>query len=216
MFVNQIMSKNLVTVTVDTGILEAANLMREKNIRRLPVMEDGRLVGIVTEMDILKVQPSQATTLSVFEVNYLLAKTKVKDVMTKDPLTIPADAPIEEAALIMREHEVGALPVLDGGKLVGIITESNIFDAFIDLMGLKRPGSRLTIEVKDRPGILAEIGEITEKRGVNVSSFAAYYPTDNTTVLVVRIDGTEIDQIVSDIEKLGHKVTHVASYGPGR
>ncbi|MDD2430848.1 MAG: CBS and ACT domain-containing protein [Firmicutes bacterium] len=216
MFVNQIMSPNPITVSVDTGILEAANLMREKNIRRLPVVKDHKLVGIVTEMDILKVQPSQATTLSVFEVNYLLAKTKVSDVMTKKPLTILADATLEEAALVMRENEVGGLPVLDKGKLVGVVTESNIFDAFIDLMGLKRAGSRLTIEVNDRPGILAEIGDITAKHHVNVSSFAAYYPSNKTSVLVVRVDTTEVEKIVTDIEKLGHKITHVASYGPSK
>ena len=131
MFVKQVMSSVPITISPNAGILEAANLMKEKNIRRLPVVKGDKLVGIITEMDILKVQPSQATTLSVFEVNYLLSKTRVADVMAKNPFTVAADATLEEAALIMRENEVGGLPVLDGSKLVGVITESNIFDAFI-------------------------------------------------------------------------------------
>lgn len=213
MFIKQIMSSVPITISPDAGILEAANLMKEKKIRRLPVVKGDKLVGIITEMDILKVQPSQATTLSVFEVNYLLTKMRVNDVMTKNPLTVSAEATLEEAALIMRENEVGGLPVLANNKLVGVITESNIFDAFIDLLGLKRAGTRLTIEVIDRPGILAEIGQITAKHNVNVSSFAAYYPEEKKSVLVVRLEATQVEEICKDIEKLGHKVTHIAHYG---
>lgn len=212
MFVKQIMTPDPITVKPDTGILEAANLMKEKKIRRLPVVKGEKLVGIITEMDILKVQPSQATTLSVFEVNYLLTKMTVNDVMTKKPLTVDADATLEEAALIMRENEVGGLPVLKDNRLVGVITESNIFDAFIDLLGLKRAGTRLTIEVQDRPGILAEIGEITARENANVISFAAYYPDPKTSLLVVRLDTTNVDKICLEIEKLGHKITHIAHY----
>ncbi|HHY18548.1 MAG TPA: CBS domain-containing protein [Firmicutes bacterium] len=213
MFVKQVMSSVPITISPNAGILEAANLMKEKNIRRLPVVKGDKLVGIITEMDILKVQPSQATTLSVFEVNYLLSKTRVADVMAKNPFTVAADATLEEAALIMRENEVGGLPVLDGSKLVGVITESNIFDAFIDLMGLQRPGTRLTIEVLDQPGVLRDIAEIIANYNVNVSSFAAYYPEEGRSILVVRIDTIEVEKICADIEKIGYKITHIAHYG---
>ncbi len=213
MFVKQIMSANPITISPDAGILEAANLMREKKIRRLPVVKGDKVVGIVTEMDILKVQPSQATTLSVFEVNYILAKMKVSDVMAKKLLTVQAEATLEEAALIMRENEVGGLPVVSGNKLVGVITESNIFDAFIDLLGLKRAGTRLTIEVDDRPGILRDIGEITAKHNVNVSSFAAYYPEEKKSILVVRLETTQVDKICADIKAHGFNITHIAHYG---
>ncbi len=213
MFVKQVMSSVPITISPNAGILEAANLMKEKNIRRLPVVKGDKLVGIITEMDILKVQPSQATTLSVFEVNYLLSKTRVADVMAKNPFTVAADATLEEAALIMRENEVGGLPVLDGSKLVGVITESNIFDAFIDLMGLQRPGTRLTIEVLDQPGVLRDIAEIIANYNVNVSSFAAYYPEEGKSILVVRIDTIEVEKICADIEEIGYKITHIAHYG---
>jgi len=123
------MTSNPYTISPDATIAEALDIMRSHKVRRLPVVKSGKLVGIVTEREMLEVSPSKATTLSVFELNYLLAKTKVSAVMTKDVITISPDALLEEAALLMRDNTVGALPVVENGKLVGIITETNIFDA---------------------------------------------------------------------------------------
>ena len=132
MYVRSRMSKNPITITRETTIAEALDIMRNNSIRRLPVMEKDKLVGIVTERD-LEVSPSPATSLSVFEINYLLAKMKIGDVLPKrqNVITVSPDALLEEAALLMRDHKIGALPVCEDGKLVGIITETNIFDAFI-------------------------------------------------------------------------------------
>ena len=154
------MTKNPVTVSEDTPVLEAGEIMRKQGFSRLPVTRGGKLVGIVTDRDMIRVSPSPATTLSVFEVNYLLSKLTLKDVMTKDPMTVAPEATLEEAAVLMRDNEVGALPVVEHGKLLGIITESDVFDAFISLMGLREASSRVTLDIEDRVGVLAEITQI--------------------------------------------------------
>ena len=170
---------------------------------------------IVTEDDLLRVSPSTATSLSVFEVNYLLSKLTVKDAMTKEVILIDPDATLEEAALIMREKHVGALPVVKGGRLVGIITESNIFDAFIELMGLKETGARVTIATEDRIGVLAEVTEIIKSFGVNIISMAAMHRPDDLPEsvkgeVVLRLDTKDPGQLLNELEKRGYKVTHVA------
>jgi len=137
------MTPNPVTITPQTTIADALALMREGNFRRLPVLDKGKLVGIVTDRDLSEVSPSPATSLSVFELNYLLSRTKIGTIIKKQQvISISPDAYLEEAALIMRDHEIGAIPVVEEGKLVGIITESNIFDAFIEMMGseIREPG----------------------------------------------------------------------------
>src|SRR5690554_1232791 len=160
MFVRKKMTANPFTISPDKTIPDAQELMAKHNIRRLPVLKNGKLVGVVSKEDILRASPSQATTLSIGEVNYLLAKTKVSQIMTKNPITISPNALLEEAATLMRDHSVSFLPVMDGDKLVGIITESDIFDAFIELLGFREKGTRLTIEAVDAPGIMSKLTSI--------------------------------------------------------
>ena len=150
MMVKTRMTPNPITATPDMGVLDALKLMRKHNVRRLPVLEDDKLIGIVVESELLRVAPSPATTLSVFEMNTILIKMPVREVMTPDPVTVTPDTLIEEAAVLMRENVVSGLPVLDDGKLVGIITETNIFDAFVDSMGLNN-GIRLSLETETNP-----------------------------------------------------------------
>lgn len=126
MRIRDVMTKNPITVESGTLVLDAQKIMRENNIRRLPVVDKGKLVGIVTQHDLLQASPSPATSLSVYELNYLLAKMRVKEVMTKNPVTVSPDTPFEEALRIGQEKKVGSLPVVDKGKLVGITTESDI------------------------------------------------------------------------------------------
>lgn len=211
MFVKDRMTLNPVTTTESTPVLEAGEVMRKNNFARLPVLRDGKLVGIITRDDLLKVSPSSASTLSVWELNYLLSKLSVKDAMTKNVFTVKPDVTLEEAALLMREKGVGALPVVDAGKLLGIITESDIFDAFLDLMGLKLTGTRLTLDLEDRIGALADLTEILKKRGVNIISMALFH-VNNAGELVLRLDSSKTDDLIKELQAKGYKVMHIAKW----
>lgn len=213
MFVKNRMTKNPVTVSEHTPVLEAGEIMRKQGFSRLPVLADGKLVGIVTEMDLMRVSPSPATTLSVFEVNYLLSKLTIKDAMTRDLITVSPEATLEEAAVLMRDHEIGALPVVEDGKLVGIITESGIFDAFIGLMGLREASSRVTLDVEDRVGVLAEITQAIKDRGINIVTMATFTnPEKRHAELVLRLDAKDPAPLVKDLEARGYRVLHVANW----
>lgn len=212
MLVKHRMTVNPVTVEESMHVWEASEIMRKYKVRRLPVMHGDQLVGIVTEMDLLKVSPSSATTLSVFELHYLLSKLKVNEAMARNPITVTPDTTLEEAALIMREREIGGLPVLENGQLVGIITETDVFDAFIDLMGLRKTGTRLTIDFEDRIGVIAEISEVIREFGVNINSMAIFHLA-GPGELVIRLDlKEEPDSLVKALQDKGYKVVHVATW----
>ncbi|MDS1029851.1 CBS and ACT domain-containing protein [Bacillota bacterium LX-D] len=214
MYVRSRMTENPITINRQTTIAEALDLMRKNSIRRLPVMEKEKLVGIVTDRDLSEVSPSPATSLSVFEINYLLAKMKISDVLPKDQtvVTISPDAYIEEAALLMREHNVGALPVLENGKLVGIVTETNIFDAFIDILGVRDAGTRITLEVADKPGVLADVAEVIRDYGANIARIAAFRDRGEQTLIVIRLNTTDVDPIVDVLKQHGYKIQSVKDY----
>ena len=134
------MTRDVVTAELKTPMLEAHKLMRERNIRRMPVLKRGKLVGIMTRSDVRSAEPSAATTLNVWEINYLLAQLKVKDVMSKNPITVRPEESIKRAAELMHEHRIGALPVIgERGQLVGIITESDIFRILISWFNEEHP-----------------------------------------------------------------------------
>ncbi|MEL7566437.1 MAG: CBS and ACT domain-containing protein [Dehalobacterium sp.] len=213
MHVRSKMTKEPVTITKQTTIADALELMRKHNIRRLPVLENNKLVGIVTDRDLSEVSPSPATTLSVFEINYLLAKMKIKDVLPKNQkvVTISPDAFVEEAAIIMREHKIGALPVVEKNKLVGIITETNIFDAFIELLGVKEQGCRIDIEVEDVPGVLADVTQIIRSDGANISRVAVFRE-EGKTFIVIRLTTFYGEPIIKTLEEHGYKITAYKSY----
>lgn len=217
MFVRSRMTPDPVTVSPEQSIFEALRIMRDNSVRRLPVVRNGKLVGIVTELDLLRVSPSEATSLSVWEMNYVLSKMRVKDVMTDKVVVISPEATIEEAAVLMRENVISGLPVVEGGKLVGIITETNLFDAFIDTMGLYEKGVRLTLAAEDHPGVLAEITGIVARHGVNIISLATFHgriasrPDAGEGNLVLRIATTEPEVIIGDLNKAGHRVVHVTA-----
>ena len=140
MLVGERMSHPVITVPPEMPIQEALSLFRSEHIRRAPVVKGGKMIGIVSESDLLNASPSSATTLSVWELNYLLSKITVEKVMRKDVLTVDSDCPIEEAARIMADNKVGGLPVMDGKKVVGIITETDLFKIFLELMGAREKG----------------------------------------------------------------------------
>ena len=208
MYVRNRMTKNPYTIAYDAPITDAVALLREKGLKRLPVVDGEKVVGILTQSDIHKVSPTKATSLSIFEINYLLSKLTVKDAMAKKAITIEVDSLLEEAAVIMRENRIGTLPVGDGGRLVGIITESDIFDAFIDLLGFKDNGSRITIEAKDVPGAMADIAEIFKSLGVNITHIAVFNGQGFRDV-VIRSEALDTAGLEKKLSEQGYKVKHV-------
>lgn len=207
MYVKYRMTAKPFTVSPEATIAETLELMRTKHFRRVPVVKDGKLVGIITERQLLEVSPSPATTLSVFEINYLLSKTLIGSIMSKNVVAVTSETLLEEAALLMREHDVGGLPVVDNGKLVGIITETDIFDSFIEIMGFRDPGSRIAIEIEeDKPGVLAKLSGIIAGFDLNITHLAVY-----RNELILRLNALNVEEIVKDLQKNGFNVLSVTS-----
>ncbi len=175
MLVKDRMTQNPVTVSPDTPVSEALNLMRQKKVRRMPVVDRrGHLVGIVAEKDLLYASPSPATSLNVYEIGYLLSKLKVKEIMAKDVVTITEDAPLEEAARIMVDNAVSGLPVVRDKAVVGIITETDIFKILLEMMGARDLGTRLTIQVHDQPGTLSRIAGAIASIGGDIVALGTF------------------------------------------
>ncbi|MEW6233425.1 MAG: CBS and ACT domain-containing protein [Chloroflexota bacterium] len=191
MLVSERMSRHPITITEDTPIAEALKAMKDQKVRRLPVLnKDGDLVGIVSEKDLLYASPSPATSLSIHEIHYLLAKVTVKEVMTRKVITVEEDCPLEEAARIMADNKIGGLPVVRDGRLVGIITETDLFKIFLELLGAREKGVRLTLLVPEQKGMLAKLtGEFT-RLGGNIVSLGTFLGEDPTNRLVaVKVSG---------------------------
>ena len=209
MFVINRMTKNPMTVTADTKVDEVAYLMKKHNFRRLPVVEDGKLVGFLSDSDLMRVAPSPATTLSRYEINSLLAKICVRDIMKKEVISVNVDATIEEAALIMYKNKIGGMPVVSNmGAVVGVITETDIFKTFVDVMGLADGKTRITLEVTDKIGVVKDIAEIFGQAGVSIDSLITCKKEDNKYEIVIRGDITNIDDIKAKLEAKGYKVVH--------
>ena len=208
--------RNPVTISPDASFSEARSLIHTKGIRHLPVMDkNNRIVGIVTDADIRKAAPSDATTLSIYEINYLLDKLKVSAFMTpRDKLiTITPDTLIEEAVQLMRDHKIGCLPVLEGEKLYGIFTETDALDHLVDIFGLKQQGSRLTVAFDDKPGAMLGILEVFKKHEVNVISIISpSFMIDGKRIAAIRIKTEVYESIVKELEKAGYPVLSVGKW----
>ena len=214
MFVINRMTKNPMTVTADTKVDEVAHLMKKHNFRRLPVVDDGKLVGFLSDSDLMRVAPSPATTLSRYEINSLLAKICVRDIMKKDVVSVYVDATIVEAALIMYKNKIGGMPVVSNmGAVVGVITETDIFKTFVDVMGLADGKTRITLEVTDKIGVVKDIAEIFGQAGVSIDSLITCKKEDNKYEIVIRGDITNIDDIKAKLEAKGYKVIHTVKIG---
>lgn len=214
MFIINRMTKNPITVTPDTKVDEAALLMKKHKIRRLPVVEGEKLVGFLSDRDIMKVAPSPATTLSKYEINSLLAKMCVSDIMQKDVVSVSVDATIEEAALLMCTHKIGGMPVISSvGAVVGVITETDIFKTFVDVMGLADGKTRLTLEVQNKPGTVKEIAEIFTELGLNIDSLITCKKEDGKYEIVIRGDFVAAQSLTGRLEDKGFKVIHTVQIG---
>jgi acetoin utilization protein AcuB len=206
------MTKNPISVDSSTLVLDAQKIMKEHNIRRLPIVDKGKLVGIVTQHDLLEASPSPATSLSVHELNYLLSKMKVKEIMKKNPVTVPPDTPFEDALRIGQEKKIGSFPVVDNGKLVGIATESDIVRFLTRALGINEEGSRITIEgLGGKLGDLERIISIVdEHKTIILSMISSPRPEKKDWMIVLRLKTTDPNPIVRDFKKAGFNVTYSA------
>jgi acetoin utilization protein AcuB len=202
------MKRNPVFVDEGDSMKKAMDLLKEHEIRHLPVLKDGeRLVGILSERDIKQASPSPATALEIREIYYLLDKIKVKQIMTRRPYTVSSTAPIEEAALILREKKIGCLPVVDDGKLVGILTETDIIDAFIAGMGVSGPGYRIELVLENRPGKLFELLKLLKDFDANVVSVATAAHEDPSKIInILRIEARNYKVVKAAIKKSGFEL----------
>jgi acetoin utilization protein AcuB len=206
------MTHHPITVPPDMPISEALKLMREQKVRRFPVIDrkTKKLIGIVTEKELLYASPSPATALSMHEINYLLSKITVERVMTSEVITISEDTPIEEAALLMVDHSIGGLPVMRGTTLVGIITETDLFKTFLELFAAREEGVRLTLLVPEQRGELAAITQAISELGGNIITLGTFQGEDmSNRFLTLKVDGVPLEELVGKMQELAVKVIDV-------
>jgi len=203
MLVGERMKSPVITIRSDMPVLDALNLMRQEHIRRTPVVKNGKLVGIVSEKDLLNASPSPATSLSIYEMNYLLSKILVKDVMKKNVLTVTEDTPIEEAARIMADNKIGSMPVLRNGRIVGIITETDLFKLLLELMGAREVGVRVTALLRDERGELGKLAQAIANEGGDFLAFGVFSGEDPSNRMVTfKVQGIEQEKLKSLLEPL--------------
>ena len=210
MFVGERMSHPVISVAPETPVHDALIMFKKEHIRRAPVIKDGKLLGIVTENNLINASASPATTLSVWEMNYLISKVTVKQVMTKKVKCIDADTPIEEAARIMTDFEIGGMPVTRDGKIVGMITETDLFKVFLELMGAREKGVRVSALVEDKPGQLVKISKAITDAGGNFIAFGMFSGPDTSVKLVTfKVAGMKKDDVKKVLEKVVKKFVDV-------
>jgi acetoin utilization protein AcuB len=176
MLVKNWMSKKVITVDVNDSMQEAMKLLKENDIRMLPVMKKDKLVGIITDRDLKRASASDATTLEIHELLYLLSEIKIKEIMTKDPITVPFDYTLEESAQVLLENKISGAPVKDQeGSIVGTITQSDIFRALVSLTGLRKRGISFAFMVEDRPGSIKDVADVIRKYGGRMASILSFY-----------------------------------------
>lgn len=208
MLIKERMSKPVISVPPEMPILDALKLMQREKIRRVPVVKNGKMVGIVSDKDLLNAGPSDATSLSVWEMNYLMSKIMVRDVMTREVRTVHEDTPIEEAARIMADNKIGGLPVMRDGRVVGLITETDLFKILLELMGAREPGMRVTAIVPDKLGELADITEAVAEAGGSFIAFGQFAGDDTATRTVTfKVTGIEDEAVIR--EKVGPLVERI-------
>lgn len=203
MNVGRRMSHPVFTVQPDLPITKAHELMAHEKVHRAPVVKNGKLVGIITENDILKAYPSSVTTLSVWEVTALLEKITVKDIMIKDVRTVQENTSIEEAARILADHKISALPVMRGKELVGIITETDLFRIMLEMLGARHPGVRFSVLMPYQPGEIAKLTQAIYHQGGNIVSLTTYEgDTAADFLMTVKVEGVEEKVLKKMVEPL--------------
>ena len=211
MKVRDIMSTNVVTVDEKTSIHDARKIMEAHRIRRLPVMKKDKLVGLVTERMLLEASPSPATSLSIHELHYLLAKMTVKDIMVKNPYTVSPDMPVEEGLQLGQEKGYGAFPVVEGGRLVGVVTESDIVRLMTRVLGVKEKGKRIDVKASNDFGNMKKIMDILDKNKTVLLSMMTLPPEEweKDWLVVLRVMSENADPIAKELKSSGFNVSYV-------
>ena len=213
MLVGERMSSPVLTITPDVPVQDALARMHKDNVRRYPVVDKrGKLIGIVTDTDLMNATPSEATTLSVWEINYLLSKITIERVMAKDVITIDEDTPIEEAARIMSDNKISSLPVMRGESLVGLITETDVFNILLEMMGARTPGVRLTVEVLNTRGKLRELATIISDLNGDILGMAAILgKRTETRIVTLKVDGIKLETLREAVLPVVEQVVDIRS-----
>ncbi|HSG18873.1 MAG TPA: CBS domain-containing protein [Anaerolineae bacterium] len=211
MLVKERMSAPVITVEPDLPIMEALNLMKTKRIRRTPVVDrKGKLVGIISDKDLLDASPSDATSLSVWEINYLLSQIKVAEIMTREVLTVSEDTPIEEVARIMADNKIGGIPIMNEDNVVGLITETDLFKIFLELMGARVEGVRVTAMVPEKRGELALITQAVAKAGGSFVSFTQFAgKSEANREVVFKVRGLDEAQVIEQVTPYVEQIVDV-------
>ena len=215
MLVKNWMSKKVVIIDENDSMQDAVNLIKQHKINMLPVMKKGKLTGIVTDRDLKKASASDATTLDVHELLYLISKIKIKDIMSKNPITVPFDFTIEETASMLLENNISGAPVVDKDKqLVGVITQADIFKVIISLTGIAKKGVHFGFKVKDLPGSIKEVADIIRNYGGRMASILTSYERvpqgyRNVYIRAYGIDRSKFKNLLSDLKKIADLLYYV-------
>lgn len=205
MLVRNWMNPTVLSVEAHTSMAEALNLMKENQIRTLPVFDREALVGVLTDRDLKRASASDATLLEIHELLHLLTRIKVRDIMSRNPITIPENYTVEEAAEVLRDHHFSGAPVVDAkGRMVGMISQNDLFNALMSLTGIKRRGIHLAFEVEDQPGSIKTLVDIIRRYGGRMASIMSSYDRAPKGARYVYIRGYQIDRekITSMVEEL--------------
>lgn len=198
MSVKDYMTKEVISISPEESVAHAADLMRDKGLRRLPVIEKGQLVGLVTEGTMADASPSEATSLSIYEMNYLLNKTKIRDIMIRQVVTVEPDASLEDAIYEMMTYKVGVLPVVQNNQVVGIITDRDVFKAFLEVSGYGVEGIRVVLLADNAVGVLAKIADCLSQENLNIRRTVVANRSNGKTVIEMQLDGTTASQWLSE------------------
>ena len=191
MYIKDWMSSEVVTVAPDDPVTVAVKLMREKGIRHLPVVEKGALVGIISDRVIKDYLPSEATTLDIFELHYLLGQVRIARIMRAPVFSASPDTPVEEAALLLHDHQISCLPVVEAGRVVGIITDKDMYAALIHITGVKQDGHRICLVLEDKAGSIREAGDVVRRHGFGLESILSShaFSSPGKRMVVIRTRG---------------------------
>ncbi|MGD8388329.1 MAG: CBS and ACT domain-containing protein [Desulfobacteraceae bacterium] len=210
MLVKNWMNKDIITVDANESMLDAINLLKKHDVLMLPVMRNGELVGVVTDRDLKRASASDATTLEVHELLYILSKIKIKDIMSRPVITVPFDYTLEETAEILLNHKISSAPVVDhDGQLIGTITQTDLFRAMLSVTGLKKRGVQFAFQLEDRPGSIKEVADIIRKYGGRIASIMSSYEQspEGQRRAYIRMYGVDRSQLTELIKELKAKAT---------
>ncbi len=211
MTVERRMTLNPVTIGPDASVVEASDLMKKEKVHRLPVLDkDKKLIGVITEKDILHATPSPASSLSIHEMAYLLSRLTVKKLMTKDPVTIGKDTPVEEAARIMADQDLSCLPVVEGDRLIGIVSKSDLFKILTELFGARHIGVRVTFLVDDTPGFIAKVSKVIADAGFDIIAFGTFMGTEvSNRICTLKVATDKLDEVLSLVRPLVKEIMDI-------